>query len=421
MYKISKKIFSGCMCMTVVAGMLSFPVNVHASDDKVVYNYSIQYRYHRYTDDSGDVSLCPYYGSYKYNNGDMELQYTDWLESPLSVDNGGGNGYVHVRIEGECDDAGCIDSSMDTDRYRDALGTFWYYEETRIIETYTSENDEIDYAIIVSENNDLKLWNAIGVNIFSYSLDVVDELFSLIPEYSKLEVMDKLLENKVLIKMLADFIVNGDINVDEKFREEIESFVEDYGVNSDMTRLLYERITNSSDLEEDVWYIAIKYTPRLFFDAVSGGAAEQCLPIKVVICVYEASTQNFWDLGDAIGKLVVYETSEKKTADVFAQERYSDFKSSHNTITDMVTELAIRDALNGNKDHYDIICEVAELMCSIRGDIAQFIDKNLSSWGSIWNRRKSRSLKNTQASLNGLDLEYEALYNRIYSQFSEVK
>lgn len=387
---MAKKKLATLLSTAIFAGTITFTADIRAADSKSACDYVKQHRYHRYMDDRGDVSLCPYYGSYKYDVPYMKLEYTDWLETPLNVDNGGGNGYVHVYQGSACDDAGCIDDSMDTDRYIDASGEVWYYHETRIIEVCTdsSTDDKKGYAIVVSENGDTDVWNEIGADILKYSLDVVDEVLSCVPGEEKLKSTQKLLENKTLIKVMTDLIVKGEVDVDDVFKGEIESLIEDTGGNSDVARLLYEYISEDDAFAEDVWYTAIKYTPRLITEVITGGASEYYVPLNVVLSVYEVSTQNFINLGDALGELIVYECSEKKTADVYAQERYSNFEAHNNDITDMVKTLVNIDAINGNKDHYDVICTAGDIMCSIRSDIVQYIDNTLTRSYCFWNSKK---------------------------------
>lgn len=87
-----------------------------------------QYRYHRYVDSSGNVSLCPYYGGAIFHST-MTLQYTDWLDQPLTR-NSSPSGHNHVNQGSACTNSGCIDPSRSTERYTDGSSN-WYYEETR--------------------------------------------------------------------------------------------------------------------------------------------------------------------------------------------------------------------------------------------------------------------------------------------------
>jgi len=89
-----------------------------------------QYRYHRYRDAAGNVSLCPYYGGDLYKSK-MTLEYTDWLDQPLTKNSASG-GHTHVNQGVWCTKAGCIDPSCKTDRFTDGSSN-WYYEETRIV------------------------------------------------------------------------------------------------------------------------------------------------------------------------------------------------------------------------------------------------------------------------------------------------
>ena len=93
-----------------------------------------QYRYHRYIDSAGNISVCPYYGGWKYNST-MTIQYTDWLDAPLTVNNGSYSCYTHVR-QSQCAGKGCIDVSCDTNRV-EYNGTYYFYQETRTVTVET--------------------------------------------------------------------------------------------------------------------------------------------------------------------------------------------------------------------------------------------------------------------------------------------
>lgn len=94
-----------------------------------------QYRYHTYVNENGARYICPYYGqdSEKYSGTTFTIRYTEWLDEPLSVDNGDFNYFSHPRHE-KCAQYGCIDATYNGDRYRDANGLTWYYQETRQVE-----------------------------------------------------------------------------------------------------------------------------------------------------------------------------------------------------------------------------------------------------------------------------------------------
>lgn len=93
-----------------------------------------QYRYHRYIDTAGNVSLCPYYGSSIFHSS-MSLQYTDWMDTPLTRNSNPG-GHNHVNQGAACTNSGCIDPSRSTERFTDGSSN-WYYEETRTVEVET--------------------------------------------------------------------------------------------------------------------------------------------------------------------------------------------------------------------------------------------------------------------------------------------
>lgn len=89
-----------------------------------------QYRYHRYIDTAGNVSLCPYYGGSIFHSV-MSLQYTDWMDTPLTQNSNPG-GHSHVNQGAACTNSGCIDPSGSTERFTDGSSN-WYYEETRMV------------------------------------------------------------------------------------------------------------------------------------------------------------------------------------------------------------------------------------------------------------------------------------------------
>lgn len=93
-----------------------------------------QYRYHRYIDSAGNISVCPYYGGWKYSST-MTIQYTEWLDAPLTVNNGSYSCYTHVR-QSQCAGKGCIDASCDTNRV-EYNGTYYFYQETRMVTVET--------------------------------------------------------------------------------------------------------------------------------------------------------------------------------------------------------------------------------------------------------------------------------------------
>lgn len=105
-----------------------------------------QYRYHHYIDDAGHISLCAYYGGWKYDSV-MKIEYTDWLDAPLTIDNGSYSSYSHQNQGSACTNAGCIDKTISTNRYTDGKA-YWYYEETRTVKQEDDLKIEADGDLI---------------------------------------------------------------------------------------------------------------------------------------------------------------------------------------------------------------------------------------------------------------------------------
>jgi len=117
----------------------SFLIKMNGKTGGSVENAKTQYRYHIYVNQDGARYICPYYGqtSDKYYGTTFTIRYTEWLDEPLPVDNGTNNYYTHPRHK-DCVEYGCIDDDYDGDRYRDANGLTWFYQETRqIVDTST--------------------------------------------------------------------------------------------------------------------------------------------------------------------------------------------------------------------------------------------------------------------------------------------
>lgn len=94
--------------------------------------FKTQYRYHMYVNENGKRFVCPYAGQLSYPGTTFEIQYTQWLDAPLTVDNGSYTHYIHTRTE-QCEDYGCQDASWEGNRYRDGDGLTWACQETRKI------------------------------------------------------------------------------------------------------------------------------------------------------------------------------------------------------------------------------------------------------------------------------------------------
>lgn len=92
--------------------------------------FKTQYRYHMYVNENGKRFVCPYAGQLSYPGTTFEIQYTQWLDAPLTVDNGSYTHYIHTRTE-QCEDYGCQDASWEGNRYRDGDGLTWACQETQ--------------------------------------------------------------------------------------------------------------------------------------------------------------------------------------------------------------------------------------------------------------------------------------------------
>jgi len=93
-----------------------------------------QYRYHSYVNENGKRFVCPYAGQQSYPGTTFEIVYTEWLDAPLTVNNGSYSYYIHTK-NSSCEAYGCIDPSWQGNRYMDANGKTWVCQETRTVST----------------------------------------------------------------------------------------------------------------------------------------------------------------------------------------------------------------------------------------------------------------------------------------------
>ena len=108
-----------------------------------------QYRYHIYVNENGKRFVCPYAGQKSYPGTTFKIQYTEWMDEPLEVNNGKYSSYFHKKSS-KCASHGCIDSTWEGNRYMDANGLTWVCQETREVEVKTKT--QYRYHIYVNEN-----------------------------------------------------------------------------------------------------------------------------------------------------------------------------------------------------------------------------------------------------------------------------
>lgn len=129
-------------------------------------NTKTQYRYHMYVNENGRRYVCPYYGQLTYPGTTFTLQYTEWLDEPLEINNGKYNSYAHAK-DSSCASYGCIDPSWEGNRYMDADGLTWVCEETRQVEVDANEdvnvNDAAETVVMFADVSETA-WFADAVN-----------------------------------------------------------------------------------------------------------------------------------------------------------------------------------------------------------------------------------------------------------------
>ena len=116
-------------------------------------NSKTQYRYHVYVNENGARNVCPTSGMNSYPGTTYHIEYTEWLDAPLPIDNGQYSGYKHGRLNA-CASNGCVDEEWTGNRHLDASGNTWFYEETRKVPQNCSHSwDSGTVTIAASCNN----------------------------------------------------------------------------------------------------------------------------------------------------------------------------------------------------------------------------------------------------------------------------
>lgn len=97
--------------------------------------YVTQYRYYHYTDDK-DIFVCPYTAIVEYgcSKDKVHIEYTPWLDSPLTAIN---KIYRHYKTNECTNEYGCQVEKWDNEHpYRDSSGVVWYHQETQPVLKY---------------------------------------------------------------------------------------------------------------------------------------------------------------------------------------------------------------------------------------------------------------------------------------------
>ena len=466
------KTMKHCILRRVTAAVLviacafqAFPIIAFASSTQK------QYRYHRYIDNKGNVSVCPYYGNWKYDTSSMKIEYSEWLSQPLKVDNGKYSCYTHVYQGSSCDKAGCIDPSCDTDRYVDENGTYWYYQETRTVEvqppvmpeataapqptvapqvttapevTAAPETTAAPQPTTVPEPvptpkptatpkptptpektpaPELKdtpyeadtVVNQIGAGLTGYALDLIKAVVDTFTPTDTLSLGKELLSFKDTAKALLDAAVLGKIE-DETIATALWNIYEyslDGEIPDDMLSYAAELYLEALDQQPELWEPVIKITiqksPKLALWVAAKGAGGKVKALELVVNVFEASADKYWELGEAVASY--QEVGSEHSQDIIRY--YNGFMDDHYEAMELVAEAAYRDRSSGKTEFLENVKNLQVAHENSKTMFKDVINEALTFWFRLFHPFRTNALENILDELDNLDVNYEDCYWQI--------
>ena len=408
---------------------LGVPFSVQFSADTVsAATTEKQYRYHRYVDDKGNVSLCPYYGNWRYDTK-MKIEYTEWMSEPLTVDNGKYSTYTHVYQGTSCKRAGCVDKSCDTNRYVDEDGEYWFYQETRTV-TIQAAKDELAEDLpeasdipelldtpdeadeVITDETDSVL-NQIGVSLAEYAIDLIDAVVDTFTPEDTITLGKAVLSYKESIKAILNTVVIGEIE-DESIANELWEILENTPFIEDISddvldyagALFVEALEEQPNLWEPIIKTTITKAPQIVLYIVSTGAGGKLLPLKLVLNVFEASAERFWEFGEAVADLWGFGV---ETADAIISDCEGLLRQHYENIG-MVAEAAVRDRASETDSFLDDVQRLETSIVNYKESLINSIDTTLTPWFKLFHRNRTRALKEVQEELEALEIDYEEYY-----------
>ncbi len=341
-----QKIISLFLAILCVLQVFALPVSAAGNTTT-----KTQYRYHRYSDDKGKFSLCPYYGNWRHSTT-LYLEYTPWLDEPLQIES---TNFRHVYQGSACDKAGCIDPSRDTNRYVDENGNLWYYEETRTIEVVIEtepepqpepqpqpepepapqpqpqpepepepepepapqpqpqpetkpepqpvpETEPVPETKPEPEKNEDKplidlppaadsVWNEIGVGILDYGVELLEVALDTFTPSDELEFIASLLDYKETIKNLLTVTFVGKIedpNHAKKLMEIIDNALDEVSDPTDSTNELTDEVL---EIAKSLILEALEDQPELWAEVIQTAITKS--PKLALYCLKELGGESF--------------------------------------------------------------------------------------------------------------------------------
>lgn len=406
--KMFKKIISAVLAICCILATL--PTSAFASD-KSGTSQTVLYRYHRWVvpENPNKSSLCPYSGGAKYGTT-LVLEYSSW-GAKYEVANEPYNYFQHVHQGKACSSRGCVDKSCRTDRYKGTDGTFWFYEEHKVVYTDSAKNDsEIEPVELKSLSaSDRSVFDKIAVNLLDYGVDLVDSVLDEASDQDRFETVKTILSYRdtlvLLIKSLSSEIEDQDI---KKSLVEIVKKVDAGKANSEdletAAGLLIAAAQSDSKLIGKVIEEGLKRGPRLIMSVLYHGKIPPS--IRLVLTVYEASVESFSELGNAVAE---YRRVTGGHADSIVNH-FLEYQKAYTEWAALTAEAAFRDRANHSLDFLEGIREFDECNDASKKLYLEEISKLNTPVFKLFHPERSDQLDRIVQSIEKLSLNFEASY-----------
>ena len=427
--KASKKIISLVLALSCILTIL--PTSAMAASKSSASETTL-YRYHRWVVKGRPEksSLCPYSGGAKYGTK-LVLEYSNWSTEKMEVANAPYNYFQHVHQGKACSSRGCIDKSCKTDRYIDENGTYWFYEERKVISNDSNQGNsatssklpdtsstpkEESITLTSSSADDKRVWMTIGVDILNYAVDAISSVVDELDDSDVTEVGIAIATNRDCIKVLLDKALINRID-DDKIRDaliaELYKSQKPGATSGDSDDLKVIASLFVKAMKKDPRFAGecvkegIKIAQRQIMSAITGGNIPA--PMRVVIAVYESSCEAIYKASCAVVDLYNINVEH---ADVVA-DHFIRFENTYTEWLQLTCQAAIRDRENNSTQFLQGVRKFDELCTESRQLFLDEIARINTKTFKLFHRDQSARLERIAERVRAMDVNFETTYHSI--------
>ena len=139
---------------------------------------------------------------------------------------------------------------------------------------------------------------------------------------------------------------------------------------------------------------------------ISTGAGAKLLPLKLVLNVFEASAERFWEFGEAVADLWGFGVG---TADAIISDCEGLLRQHYENIG-MVAEAAVRDRASETDSFLDDVQRLETSIVIYKESLINSINTPFTPCFKLFHRNRTRALKEVQEELEALEIDYEEYY-----------